>query len=354
MRAISRKRDDQVRVSVIVPCRNEEHYIAECLDSILATSYPHELLEVLVVDGNSDDKTREIADSYAALHPNLRVINNPRRIVSTALNIGIAEATGEVILRMDAHAHYPTDYIPVLVEALVESGADNVGVCVETLPANNSPMARAIAIALSHPLGVGNSSFRVGASESRWVDTVPFGCFRRDVFDRIGTFDEDLIRNQDDEFNHRLLKSGGRILLLSGTSAAYYARRNYSQLARMYYQYGFFKPLAALRAGGIMTIRQLIPAAFVSGIVTLGVVALMWPAAALLWLAIAVVYLSALLVAAIAVARKNDMRCGAAIMPAFAVLHFAYGLGYLRGLRHAWRPIAGTSGSTEAAMRMSR
>jgi glycosyltransferase involved in cell wall biosynthesis len=164
------------RVSVVLPCRNEAAYLGPCLDSILESRYPAGRLEILVVDGASDDGTREIAREYAERHPGVRVLDNPARIVPAALNIGIRAATGEVIARMDAHAVYPRDYLPRLVEALLESGADNVGGVLVTLPADQTPGARANAVALAHPLGVGNSYFRVGTAARRWVDTVPYGC----------------------------------------------------------------------------------------------------------------------------------------------------------------------------------
>src|SRR6266480_5849379 len=186
-------------VSVVVPCRNEERYIAACLDSILASDYPRDRLEVLVVDGLSDDRTREILGRYTARHPSIRRLDNPQRITPTALNVGIRAAEGDVVMRMDAHVLYPSTYVSQLVAALEETGADCVGGVIETLPADESATARAIALGLSHPLGVGNSYFRIGSRERRWADAVSFGCYRRDVFNRIGLFDEELLRDQDDE-----------------------------------------------------------------------------------------------------------------------------------------------------------
>src|SRR5688572_7628844 len=199
------------KVTVILPCRNEARYIGPCLDSILAGAYPADLLEILVVDGHSTDETRALVKDYAARHPQVRLLDNPARIVPTALNIGIRAATGDVIARMDAHVIYPPEYLPRLVAALEESGADNVGGCVITLPADGTATAQAIAIALGQPFGVGNSHFRIGSPKARFVDTVPFGCFRRELFNRVGMFDEELVRNQDDEFNARIISRGGKI-----------------------------------------------------------------------------------------------------------------------------------------------
>lgn len=321
-----------MRVTVIVPCRNEERYIGQCLHSILAADVPHGDLEVLVVDGLSDDRTPRIIDEYATRHPFIRRLENPERIVPTALNRGIRAATGDVILRMDAHAVYPPHYIRRLLEALESSGADNVGGRIETVPAGPGPVACAIAQAISHPFGVGNSWFRIGSARPRWVDTVPFGCYRRAVFARVGLFDEDLVRNQDDEFNHRLIREGGRILLLPDVVSRYYARDTFRNLARMFYQYGLFKPLCCRKLGRVMTLRQLIPSAFVIGFVGLAVLALFLPAAATLWLALVIVY--ALLAAffAFPLTRTHGIRCALALFVAFPVIHGSYGIGFLRGL----------------------
>lgn len=321
-----------MRATIILPCRNEEGYIAECLQSIMATEYPQELLEILVVDGRSDDRTRATVEQFAARVSNLRLIDNPERVVPAALNLGIREATGDVIIRMDAHVVYPPDYVPRLVEALVESGADNVGGRLVTLPPTPRPVAQAIATALSHPLGVGNSHFRIGAQRPRWVDTVPFGCYRRDAFARFGMFDEELVRNQDDEFNHRLIRRGGRILLVPDVISFYYARASLRQVARMYYQYGYFKPLAARKIGRIMTIRQLIPAAFVSAVLVSAAAAPFWHPAAVLCASILASYAITLSSVAAPVAAARGLRTAMALVAAFATIHGSYGFGFLRGI----------------------
>jgi glycosyltransferase involved in cell wall biosynthesis len=324
------------RVSIIVPCRNEARYVGACLDSILATEVPQEQLEVLVVDGRSDDGTREIVAQYAARHPHIRLLDNPGRITPTALNTGIRAAQGEVIVRMDAHVTYPSDYLPQLLAALRESGADNVGGVVQTLPADQTPTARAIALALSHPLGVGNSYFRIGAAQPRWVDTVPFGCYHRGVFDRIGVFDEELVRNQDDEFNFRLRRHGGRILLLPSITCRYYARGSLLQLGRMFYQYGSFKPLVARKTRRIMTARQLVPALFIATLLASSVLGWWVPLARVVLASVAGAYATLVLGAAAQAAPRQGLRCALVVTVAFPVLHFSYGLGFLTGLRAFW------------------
>lgn len=321
------------RVTVILPCRNEVHHIAACLDSILASAHPAERMEVLVVDGMSDDGTRQLLEQYTKANPRIRVLDNPGRVVPTALNIGIRAATGEVIVRMDGHVVYPPEYIPRLVGALMEGGADNVGGCLITLPADPSPVAQAIAIAMSHPFGVGNAHFRIGAKEARYVDTVPFGCFRRDLFKRVGFFDEELVRNQDDEFSHRIIRHGGKVRLIPDVVCYYYARGSLRQAARMFYQYGAFKPLVARKVGRIMTVRQLVPAMFVVALLGTAVGTLLWPPLGLLGAGIAAAYAFCVGACAVPVVRTHGWRTALALMVALPVVHLSYGFGFLRGLR---------------------
>lgn len=333
-----------MRVSVVLPCRNEEHYIAPCLDSFLATEFPKDELELLVVDGCSNDRTREIVASYAKRHRFIRLIDNPSRIVPTALNLGITAARGDIIVRMDAHVVYPPDYLTKCVAALESSGADNVGGMVVTLPASREPMARAIAIALSHPFGVGNSWFRIGTREVREVDTVPFGCFRRELFSRIGLFDEELVRNQDDELNFRIIRRGGRILLLPDVVSYYYARESPSLAARMLYQYGYFKPLVARKIGRVVTLRQLVPPLFVAALATLGILSFVWSPARILLGALVATYGAAAIASAAGSDKTRGFADRACLAAVFPLLHIAYGAGFLRGLwsllvsrRDRWR-----------------
>jgi glycosyltransferase involved in cell wall biosynthesis len=320
-------------VSVILPCRNEEEYIGRCLESILASEYPRDRLQMLVPHGASTDSTGEVLRRYAAAHPSIVVLDNPQGSTPTALNLGIRAATGDIVIRMDAHVLYPPDYIPRLVAGLMDSGADNVGGVLQTLPAENTPIARAIALGISHPLGVGNSHFRIGTRERREVDTVPFGCYRREVFERIGLFDEELVRNQDDEFNFRLITRGGRILLLPEVSCRYFARRSLAQLSRMYYQYGYFKPLVARKVRRVMTVRQLVPALLVSTLVASALLSLWLPAAGVMLVIVASTYAFLVLGCAAVACRTHGLRCGAALVAVFPTLHLSYGVGFIRGIR---------------------
>lgn len=318
-------------VSVVIPCRNERRYIGPCLDALLAMDYPHDRLEILVVDGMSDDGTREVLADYSARHPIVRVLDNPRRVTPNALNIGVVGSRGGIIMPIGAHNSSPPHYIRRLVQCLEESGADNVGGMLVTEPGGSGAVARAIAIAMAHPLGVGNSHFRIGTREPRWVDTVPFGCYRREVFERIGLFDEDLVRNQDDELNARLIRSGGRILLVPDVVSRYHARDSLGKLWRMYYQYGYFKPLAARKLGGIFTWRQLVPPLFVMAIVLLALLAVTVPASAPLLALLLVPYVAALLAVGASAIPRHGVRVALALCAAIPVLHFSYGLGFLKG-----------------------
>ena len=317
------------KVSSVIPCRNEVRYIGACLESLIRCDYPKDRLEVLVCDGMSEDGTRDIVAGYAARHPFIRLVDNPERITPCAMNAGIRESHGDVIMPMGAHAVYSPTYISQLVAALDETGVDNVGGVLVTLPVNGKPLARALAVGLSHPFGVGNSYFRIGAATRRLVDTVPFGCYRRAVFDRIGMFDPELIRNQDDELNARLLKRGGRIMLIPEVVSYYYARGSLRQVGRMFYQYGYFKPLAAWKVGQVMTVRQLVPALFVGALLVSSVLA-PWSVLARLALAAAAGAYTAAAVASAALAlRKHGPRCAAALLLVFPVLHVSYGAGFI-------------------------
>jgi glycosyltransferase involved in cell wall biosynthesis len=338
---------ERLSVTAVVPCLNEARYIGQCLDSLAACDYPKDRLEVLVCDGMSDDGTRAIVNQYAARYPFIRLVDNPRRITPCAMNVGIREARGAVIMLIGAHATYAPTYLSQLVAALEETGADSVGGVLVTLPASDAPLARALAVGQSHRFGVGNSYFRIGAATRRRVDTVAFGCYRREVFDRIGLFDEELVRNQDDELNARLVKQGGLIMLIPDVVTHYYARRSLAQVARMYYQYGYFKPLAAWKVGRIPTIRQVVPPAFVASLALTGVLAPWSLSARVLLAVIAGTYGIGLFGAAAGAVRRHGLRSAVALLAVFPALHFSYGLGSvavvlerLVGGRRSRRPMA--------------
>lgn len=325
-------------LSVICPIYNEEKYIADCIDSILTQDFPKDELEVIFADGMSTDGTRQIVAEYTARHPWIKVIDNPERYVSPGLNRAIAAAKGDVILRLDAHCEYPSNYFSALTTALRELNADNVGAVCLTLPTNDTPTARAIAAVLSSRFGMGNSSFRVGASSVCQVDTVPFGCWPREIFDRIGTFDTDLIRNQDDELNGRITKSGGKIFLLPDLQVKYYARDKVKKVARMFYQYGLFKPLVNKKLGSPATLRPFVPLAMVIGLALGLIVSLLWPPFAWAYGAGILLYLCLALTCSVKSSRSLTQIL--IQMWTYFVVHIGYGTGYLVGL---WKLLTGAS-----------
>lgn len=319
-------------VSIILPCRNEGNSIRSCLESIVLSDFPKDQLELLVVDGQSEDGTREIVQEFSTRYSWVILHPNPRKITPAGMNVGIRASTGQIVIRMDAHTLYPPDYIPKLVKWIEQSKADNVGgVCI-TRPANGSAKAHSIAFALSHPWGVGNSHFRIGTTAPRWVDTVPFGCYRREVFDRVGLFDEALVRNQDDELNHRIIKHGGRILLAPEIVSFYTARASLGKLWTMYYQYGYFKPLAVRKIGAVMTARQLVPAIFVASLFIMASLAPWSSTTVFLLGAIVTAYAALDVIVACGAGFKQDVYCGLWSAIVFPVIHISYGIGYLKGL----------------------
>lgn len=317
-------------VSVICPIYNEEKYIDQCINSILHQDYPHDDLEVLFVDGMSLDKTRNIVLQYSNKYPFIKLLDNEQRIVPSAMNIGIRKAKGDIIIRLDAHAIYPSNYFSELVIYLNKLDADNVGGICRTLPCKETNISLAISIALSSGFGMGNSYFRIGIDKIRPVDTVPFGCFKKELFDRIGYFDEDLIRNQDDEFNGRIIKNGGKIYLLPHLIIDYFARDSILKTTKMFYQYGLFKPLVNSKLGSPATLRQFIPLLFVAGLVVGALLSLINSAIALFYFVIIVFYF----VLAVLFALKDGKKI--LLIPiliwVYFLIHVSYGVGYWTGL----------------------
>lgn len=325
---------DPPSVSVIIPCLNERGFIGRCLDSIIANDHPKDKLEVLVVDGMSSDGTRSSVEQYAQRYPFIRMLDNPKKIKPRALNIGIQEAKGSIIIRMDAHAVYEPDYISKSVKYLHEYNADNVGGIRRTLAGGGSVIARAIAYSISHPFAAGNATFRTGSQTMKWVDTVFGGCYRKEVFEKIGLFDEALIRGQDREFNVRLRRAGGRILLAPDIVCYYFARNDLRDFLAWIFV-GGLTPFYISRITGkvIFSWRNLVPLAFVLTLVATLLLSLLH--SLFLWIfgGIVAVYLVASVVASLPVARKEKDFRFLVIMPfIFATTHIAYGIGSLIGL----------------------
>ena len=321
------------KVSIICPIYNEEKYIARCIESMLGQDYPQEGMEILFVDGMSTDRTRDIVSDYTAKYNHIKLLDNPHHTVPYALNEGIRRSEGDMVMRIDGHCVYPENYVSTLTKYLQELDADNVGAVWNTVAARDTTVCHAIAIASSHPFGVGGSKHKIGVKELTTTDTVPFGCYRREVFDRIGLFDTDLTRNQDDEFNARLTNHGGKIYLIPQLVINYTARDTIGKMRRMYFQYGLFKPLVNKKLGHPATIRQFFPMLFLLGIITGGILSLF--SDIILWMYVAVLVFYILVGMAIGCksAAKFKKLLLVPMMPyVFANVHLSYGYGYLAGI----------------------
>lgn len=325
--------DKKAFVSIIIPCRNEELYISKVLDNIINQDFDKSYLEVIIVDGNSEDKTASIIMDYATKYSYIKCLKNPNLTVPYALNQAISESNGDVIIRMDAHAIYPSNYISKLTKQLFQLGADNIGGIIKTLPNNESLIAHSIAIAMSSSFGVGNSYFRIGTNKPKSVDTVPFGCFRREIFNKIGLFDTELTRNQDDEFNGRIIQNGGKIFLIPDVEIKYYARSTWKKMSLMFYQYGLFKPLVNRKLKKPATIRQFFPLGFVMLLFWIVITPLIWMPAFLLGLIALSLYFVLNFSTTFMIVRKAKNVMLLFTLPiTFFLIHTSYGWGYLIGI----------------------
>jgi len=327
--------DRRTRLSVIVPVRNERTFIRPCLESILADA-PEGGLEIVVVDGMSDDGTDAIVSSIAAGEPRVRLIRNPSRFVPQAMNLGIAAAGGAFIGRVDGHCLVVPGYFSGCLERLDSGDWDCVGGVL--VNEGSSPAGRAIAAATSSPVGVGSARFRTGsASAETPVDTLAFGVYRREVFDRIGTFDERFVRNQDDELNLRLIRGGGRILLVPSLRIRYYVRDSIRKLFRQYYQYGFWKWRVFRKHGRPGSIRQLAPSGFVAALAVAVGLSPFIPAARVAALLILLPYATVLGIEALRLKLSRGAPWGWSVA-ALATLHVSYGTGLLAAIIQAALP----------------
>ena len=326
------------KVSVICPVFNEEKFIEACILSIIEQDYPLDAMEVLFVDGRSTDRTREIIKQYMEQYDFIKLLDNPERIVPYALNRGLEAAKGEVIMRLDGHCTYPTNYISELVRYLYLLDADNVGGVWNTQPAKDTPMCQAIALASSHPFGVGGSMHKIGTSKIIETDTVPFGCYKREVFEKTGLFDTDLVRNQDDEFNGRLLNLGGKIYLIPQVIINYTARDTLCKTRKMYYQYGLYKPLVNKKLGAPATIRQFFPLLFLLGLIVGGILSFFSPIILQIYTSFLLLYLFIGIVVGCMSAVRARQPLIALLRPyVFFNIHICYGVGYLVGIYNVIR-----------------
>jgi glycosyltransferase involved in cell wall biosynthesis len=321
-------------ITVIVPARNEGLFLERCLRSIMDLDYPRTAFEILVVDGMSTDETKHIIESFAAIHSQIKYVANPQRITSAALNRGIGLAKGDLIAWMSAHNEYDRDYLKLCAEYHGKFQADNVGGVIVTLPRTNSVLGRAIANALSHPFGVGPSHFRTHTDQPMYADTVFGGCYRREVFDKVGLFNESLVRGQDMEFNLRLRRAGCRILLVPAIRSKYFARSRLGD----FIQYNWINGLWTLRPFLYSEItpirlRHLVPMFFVLALIATGMGCVVTHKSCLALGTILTAYAALAVAASVDVARRSNELALMSLMPiVFLSLHISFGVGCVFGL----------------------
>jgi glycosyltransferase involved in cell wall biosynthesis len=319
-------------VTIAMPCLNEERFIEACLESVRRQDYPADRYEVLIADGGSTDRTREIVARLSAADPRIRLVDNPARIQAPAMNQMIRASKGDVVVRMDVHCEYAGDYVRRCIEALEKSGADNVGGAQRARA--KTFFQKALCAALESPLGVGGAKYR-GAEYEGFVDTVFLGAFRRRVFETVGLYDPHAITNEDAELNQRIIAQGGKVFLSRDIVVHYYPRESFSSLARQYFKYGRGRARTLLKLRRFLSVRPAIPFLLVCGGTTLLAASVIQP--------LALLPFGAYGVATLLEAARVGRRAGPAAIPVvwaiFPVLHVSHGLGFAAGLaRYLLRP----------------
>lgn len=323
-----------ISVSVVIPCYNEERFIRRVLES-LTGQYNENRYEIIVVDGMSTDGTRSVIADFAKRNPNLtvRMVENPARNIPTALNLGIREAKGQIVVRMDAHSIPSAGYVRRCVELLEQDQAAVVGMPWHIKPGAESLVARAIALAVAHPFGVGDAKYRLKNKVPQFVDTVPFGAFKKSLWVKVGGFDETLLTNEDYDFNYRVRRGGGKILLDVAEHSDYFARPDFNGLLAQYLRYGQWKAQMVKLYPGSLRLRQLVAPAFVFCLFFGILLSFLWPAAA--WVPLLILALYAVLgtISAIALGiEAGDLQVVPVILLAFLAIHLGWGIGFLFGL----------------------
>ncbi len=318
-------------LSVIIPCRNERKHIELCVRSLLRQDPPSGGLEVIVVDGLSDDGTRDILEDLAQEHPELRIVDNPRCVTPCAMNAGIREARGTYIAILGAHCQYASDYLRTCVALFDEHPeADCVGGPI--ISAGKSVFGQAVAVAMSHPVGIGNARHRHPDFEG-YAEGACYPVFRKEIFQKIGFYDEMLVRNQDDELNYRLTKQGGKVFLSPRARSTYFVRETVSSLFRQYFEYGYWRVAVIRKHRMPASLRHLVPPFFVIGLVASFTLALMVPPEwRLVTLSGPLIYGLILCGVGIWVSRRVGLKIGALFPIAAATMHVAYAIGFLWGI----------------------
>jgi succinoglycan biosynthesis protein ExoA len=328
---------DELTVSVVIPCYNEERFIGKVLEN-LADQYAPARYEIIIVDGMSTDKTRSLVSEFMVRRPEIqvRLVDNPAKNIPTALNMGIENARHEIIVRMDAHSVPSENYVRRCVESLSGDSVSVVGMPWHICASAETIQARAIALAVAHPFGIGDAKYRLSNSESQFVDTVPFGAFRKSLWREMGGFNEALLANEDYDFHYRVRQRGGRILLDTGGHSDYFARGSFKELATQYFRYGRWKAQMVKLNPRSLRMRQMVAPAFVLSIVSLTLLGLWWRLAWLALLLVLTPYLALSVFFAFKLSRRaGDWRLLPAIVLAFLIIHIMWGSSFLAGLIHA-------------------
>ncbi len=313
-------------VSVIIPVRDEDKAIMRCLDSVMQTDYPKDRLDILVVDGMSTDRTPHIVLEYSKRYPFICLLNNPKRTQAAALNMGLQEANGEIIIRMDAHTTYAPDYIRQCIAALKTTGAANVGGMQK--PIGTGYVGGAIAAAYSSPFAAGDAKYRY-SDEKQWVDTVYLGAWRTQTLIDLGGFDEDWPVNEDYELNYRLRKNGGKILLSPKINCFYYVRSSLSHLARQYVRYGFWKVKTVAAHPDSLRWRQLAGPILVAALILSPALIPFSPICAAI---VPVTYIISNLIASSWTAACRGLRYLPLLPVTFVIINISWGIGFWVGL----------------------
>lgn len=322
-------------VSIIIPMRNEGDHIRPCIEAVLAQDYPAAQTELFIIDGCSTDNSRDVVAEYARQHPNLHLLDNPQQNTPAALNVGIKAAKGKYIVRVDAHTVIAPDYVRQCANLLEASGAANVGGRMQ--PVGQNYVGQAVALSTTSPFGIGNSKFHYDTRE-QYVDTVYMGAFRRDIFEKAGLFDEELIRNQDYELNIRIRQVGGEILLSPKIISHYIPRGTLATLWRQYFQYGRWKVRTLQKHPNSIQWRQAVAPLFVATILVNFVLQLFLKPFRWLFALVFGSYLLANLLASTIAACKGGWKYIPVLPIVFATIHFAWGVGFWQGVMLALLP----------------
>ena len=315
-------------VSIVIPCYNEKEYIIRCLDSIAKQSYPKEYITVFICDGNSTDGTLDLLKAYVLKNHSFILLINTEKTTPHALNLGIKNSTSDVVIILGAHSEIDKDFVKQGMEAFsVDPSIMCVGGLLENVYENET--SKTIGLAMSSVFGVGNAHFRTGTKKG-YVDTVAFGAYKKEIFEKVGLFNEELIRNQDDEFNYRVTSSGFKIYLTPEVKCKYFVRASFLKLFKQYYQYGYWKMYVNVLHKTVTTVRQLVPAAFVIYLFVLLLLAAINPFLFLIATSVFALYLTIAII--FAFGQDSNPVTAVKIVYAFIILHFSYGVGYIQGI----------------------